>query len=253
MRNNRDHDCTVVILIGEAPMLAAYFAELRLRGVKVVFASQADITNGRVRFDRRTVLIFGLGLTLTTEHLTALLQVCGRDTNFVSVDPKIHCVGHLPVAPTFAWSNVEWFVIETYRAFNVSAEGRIHFAREVLGGDDREWLAAALMACPNAIEVSSALLGLSRASFTRRLRRQGVTWHGLCDRLVLAVCEQCARTGKKQSYGLAQELGFGSVSALSRRLSRLGFRWRGVPRPQLANGPGEPMTAPTSPQRATDE
>ncbi len=218
-----------VVMLGEAPNLSSYFADLRARGLPIEFASHVDDrTVARLRLHRRAVVIVGVAMSLGTLEQTALIQLRQAGAVLVSAAPGVDHVGDIPVVPLLPWPNVAWFVVETYRRFCASADGRIVFARERLARNDgREWLAEALMVCPNAIDDSASLLGLSGPSLSRRMRRYGVTWHTLCDRLVLNVCVYQSRMSAVKASAMAEELGFLTASAMSRRLRRLGGAgWR---------------------------
>ena len=231
LQTQLDRD-TAVVVLGHAPMLSPYFASLKDRGIEVEFHELIDERLiGIGRSHRRTIVVVGGGIDTGTKQQTILLQLQRRGCILVSADASVECIGGVALAPVLPWDDVAWFTVETHRRFAITAEGRVHFARRALNMETgREWFASALMLCPCTIDHGALSLGMSERGIARRMRQFGMTWHTLCDRLVLDVSAYRTREGRAKEAAAAIELGCASESALSRRLKRVdGAGWRRSP------------------------
>ena len=230
LQTHLDRD-TVVVVLGQAPMLSMYFGSLKDRGIAVEFPEQIDERLiGIVRSHRRTVVVVGGGIDSGTKELTILSQLQHAGAILLSADANVERLGAVALAPVLPWHDVAWFPVEASRRFRLSAGGRTRVARLLMYKvNDRDWLARALLIAPCTIEEGAASFGLSRQGLIRRAHRHGLAWHRLCDGLVVEASKANTVSGACKLGALAEELGCSSGAELSRRLKRIGdFRWPDV-------------------------
>ncbi len=211
-----------MVLVGDAPMLVTYLAQLRAEGVTVVVEGGLDErTCSAIQKIRRPIVILGDGVSSGTKILVALRELRLTGATLLAGPERFEEFRTVAVDSHLSWADVAWVVPETYRLFNATAEGRVHFARNILTGDiEREWLARACLVCPNRTDVAARALGLSRASLDRRMSAYGMTWHSLSERLTREVCIHHAARGDSKLSAMSSELGCSSATELSRRLKR---------------------------------